>query len=50
MKSNSIVPQSDFFVTLADGHAATAEQITVIELVNRVLIEKVYRVRTMTCR
>ena len=35
MKSNSIVPQSDFFVTLADGHAATAEQITVIELVNR---------------
>ena len=37
MKSNPIVPQSGFFVTLADGHGAAAEQIAVIELVNQVL-------------
>jgi hypothetical protein len=37
MKSNPIVPQSGFFVTLADGHGAAAEQIAVIDLVNRVL-------------
>lgn len=37
MKSNPILPQFDFFVTLAEGYRPTAEQVFVIELVNRIL-------------
>lgn len=37
MKSNPILPQSAFFVTLAEGYQPTAEQVVILNLVNRIL-------------